>query len=483
MTIEPKRRRSRRPLAVLAVSLATVAACNTTREPETDTFGTSDSLGTSGGDSADSGGDSDGRASGDDGDSTDDDGGGQRLDVGEGMDSSGGCPDGGGEDDGEEILEFSIIWIANSEAGEGTVSKIDTMTATELARYRTGPNPFGDSPSRTSVSLDGDVVVANRGDIPSGVHVEVGSFTKINGDPDECTDRNGDGVVRTSQGPEDVLPWGEDDCVEWHYVADEVAGLSKGGARAVAWDNGTESGCGGSGDGPAVWVGYKHDPATSVVELLEGYAAPGQEPNVLGRAEITDVNFIYDLGMYGGAVDADGNVYVLGRDVAVARVDREDFSVQVYEGGGYGIAVDAEGYPWTVNGWGEPQRLDPATGQWETFVAAGTGGYYRGVTIDRNGHLWSAITSCGVGQFDTKSGQWLAPHINIDGCIRAVGVSVDYEGFVWVVDQDADQAYKLEPLAGGGAQLNATVRGLVQPYTYSDMTGAGLGLVTFPPPG
>ena len=103
----------------------------------------------------------------------------------------------------------------------------------------------------------GDVVVANRGDIPSGNHIEVGSFTKITGDPEKCIDRNGDGVVRTSQGPNDVLEWGEDDCVEWHYVADEVPGLANGGiggARAVAWDNGSETGC-TNGEDPNVWVG------------------------------------------------------------------------------------------------------------------------------------------------------------------------------------------------------------------------------------
>src|SRR5262245_15632594 len=40
----------------------------------------------------------------------------------------------GNSDSGEA---FSIIWIANSS--EGTVSKVDTAQAVELARYRTGP--------------------------------------------------------------------------------------------------------------------------------------------------------------------------------------------------------------------------------------------------------------------------------------------------------------------------------------------------------
>ena len=50
------------------------------------------------------------------------------------------------------------IWIANS--AEGTVSKIRTETMVEEGRYLTRPDGAGD-PSRTSVSLRGNVAVAN----------------------------------------------------------------------------------------------------------------------------------------------------------------------------------------------------------------------------------------------------------------------------------------------------------------------------------
>jgi hypothetical protein len=59
-----------------------------------------------------------------------------------------------------------------------------------------------------------------------------------------------------------------------------------------------------------------------------------------------------------------------------------------------------------------------------------------------------------------------------------VGVSIDVDGYVWVVDQYANSAFKID---GDTYQLAGTTTGLNQPYTYSDMTGAGLGLVTFPP--
>ena len=48
---------------------------------------------------------------------------------------------------------------------------------------------------------------------------------------------------------------------------------------------------------------------------------------------------------------------------------------------------------------------------------------------------------------------------------------------MWVPDQGANLAYKVDPILYTSTQTT----GLFQPYTYSDMTGAGLGLVTNPP--
>jgi hypothetical protein len=58
--------------------------------------------------------------------------------------------------------EFSFLWIANTD--QGSVSKINTNTMVEVARYYTDPVQSGAaSPSRTSVSLDGRfMVVSNR---------------------------------------------------------------------------------------------------------------------------------------------------------------------------------------------------------------------------------------------------------------------------------------------------------------------------------
>jgi hypothetical protein len=70
--------------------------------------------------------------------------------------------------------------------------------------------------------------------------------------------------------------------------------------------------------------------------------------------------------------------------------------------------------------------------------------------------------------------------IPLPGCDDPVGISIDADGYVWVVDRGADRAYKVDP---GSHEVALTVEGLVGPYTYSDMTGSGLALVSNPPTG
>jgi hypothetical protein len=52
-------------------------------------------------------------------------------------------------------------------------------------------------------------------------------------------------------------------------------------------------------------------------------------------------------------------------------------------------------------------------------------------------------------------------------------VSIDNEGYVWVVDK-GNRAFKVHPET---YEVEITFMDLVNPYTYSDMTGQGLQLV------
>ena len=112
-----------------------------------------------------------------------------------------GTPDSGSNCAGNVMLSY--IWVANSD--QNTISKIATSTMIEEGRYRTRATPG--RPSRTSVNLGGDVAVANRD----------GGVTKVIANPEHCDEMtNGVPGLQTSGGPNDILPWGEDDCVVWH---------------------------------------------------------------------------------------------------------------------------------------------------------------------------------------------------------------------------------------------------------------------------
>jgi len=92
-----------------------------------------------------------------------------------------GIPDGGTAcPEGDGTLTHSFIWIANS--GQGTVSKINTQTLVEEGRYIVRPDSAG-NPSRTSVSLSGNVAVANRSGGVIKIFAEIESCQESNGMP------------------------------------------------------------------------------------------------------------------------------------------------------------------------------------------------------------------------------------------------------------------------------------------------------------
>lgn len=394
--------------------------------------------------------------------------GGIKLDFGSAGDAGnnvGDCGNGGGGN-GEPEYEFSIIWIGNS--GEGTVSKIDTVTAVELARYRTGPGDNPD-PSRTSVNLFGDVAVGNR----------TGSVVKIAADVDRCVDANQDGMITTSQGPADVLPWGSDECVLWFHDVGFNLGIagSTGGPRGIAWDAG-EPGPNGCPQNPKLWVGWRDQPNTSVIlRRLDG--ATGAIDAQVGVDNWMDN---WGHGTYGGATDKDRNFWGLGTLGTLVRVDAVTLAVSRFDNPQvgrvvYGLALDAEGNPW-MGGWdGSLWKFDVPTSTWLDRGVVGGSTRMRGLAIDAEGHAWIAGNEpCGLIRYDTL-GMTVNPLIQLPGCVEPVGVSIDAAGFVWVVDRGASTAYKVDP---DSETVSATVGGLVMPYTYSDMTGAGLDLVVNP---
>lgn len=371
-------------------------------------------------------------------------------------DAAQGCGTGGGE----MMSEFSYIWIGNST--QGTVSKIDTVSTIEEGRYAVTNDPSIQA-SRTSVNQYGDVAIGHRFSP---------KVTKVAARPENCVDRNNNGMIDTSSGPNDIRPFLEDECVLWSIDLPYQAN----GTRAVAWEGGAidPETCENTTPNPRLWVGYGSNP-------LEVYRLDGETGGVLDHVQIASPGFVY-----GGAVNADGDFWVSDRGgLTLSSVDAETLAVSTFPlpaSNAYGIGMDQNGHPWFATYASGPgvdfvYRFDPDT---QTFHSAGgVSGYYRGMNIDREGRAWVAGNApCRLAVFDAETEMVINDAIALPGCVDPVGVSVDRDGYVWVVDRGASVAWKVDPTF---YLIVGMVTGLVEPYTYSDMTGQGLNLVVNPP--
>jgi hypothetical protein len=377
--------------------------------------------------------------------------------------------DGGADSDTESIWGpnmcpgeiQSFIWISNTGStetpvsGQGTVSKVCTINGEEVARYVTSPQGQNGDPSRTSVNLHGDMVVTNRDPTPGP-----SSVTKFISDYSECIDRDSDGTIETSTGPDDVLAFGEDECMAWNTPL--TTGTMSIGARATAW-NGEEDP--DTGIGGKVYIGAM---TNQTVYVLDGETGEILDQQATGLAH------------YGGAMDGRGNFWTvaMGCTIGLCKIERvslddltdnEIFSVHC----GYGISVDELGRVWTAGqniygGGGCVSRFDPATSE-NLWVDTGNLDFNRGVAVDGNGSVWAACTSGDIIQVDEETVE-IVNRAPVGSASEMVGVAIDFQGFVWTVDKAGSTAYKIDPI-----DLSATAVPIgPMPYTYSDMTGMQL---------
>jgi hypothetical protein len=345
----------------------------------------------------------------------------------------------GGKGGGSNEPDFSYIWVANST--EGTVSKINTVSLEEEGRYRTRMDPNG-SPSRTSVSLNGDVAVANR----------EGGVIKISARLEGCPDPS-----NTSSGAADVKPF-PDGCVAWFTPFNYTS------QRPVAWAPGTWSDITCRYEDEMLWTSGAQGEAVEVLLLNGEDGAVEETIPILG----TPAGF---YGIYGGASDADGNFW--GSQLGIGnlvRVDRNNFEYEEHPmvQSGYGMTVDTEGRPWTCSS--GVARFDPDDGTWQTNPNVGGGG---GCMVDADGHLWIGGYGNAGGNMISIDTETLAVDQTIPIPNYVHGVSIDFYGYVWGVTLQQPFAYRVDPADG----TFETFAGLTGPYTYSDMTGWALSNV------
>ena len=357
---------------------------------------------------------------------------------------------------GGGMVEKSFIWIPSQDQTD--VAKINTQTLVEMARYKVGPG--GDSPSRTSVSGDGRFVVVNGR--------QTGRSVMIAANVEDCLDKNGNGMIETSQGPNNVLPWPTDECLLWEKVWPYAGGFAAG-PRGTTWTPGTWDYDQCKYVNPKIWIGY----------LAPGGAGHFVRVAVDGTVEETIVVPNWNgqgYSPYGGALDPEFRPWMAGLRGEFIRIntDQNPITVDRFTPPGntqsYGFTVDPDGNPWFAGCGGPVSTYNTETMAYTSI--AGTNACHRGIAADEK-YVWAASNGpCGLVQIDRATNTLVQFH-NTAPCSTAIGVSIDAEKFVWLVDQEG-WAWKIDP-ENVPAMKQVMVPG--SHYVYSDMTGGQLNSI------
>ena len=365
-------------------------------------------------------------------------------------------------------FDFSYLWVANTD--QGSISKVNTMTLTEEARYWSDPQMSGvANPSRTSVNIDGHfVVVSNR---------DSGYVTKVAANKDDCIDKNGNGMIDTSPNKDTLLNFADEECILWSTKVSQPFSVGSG-PRATAWAPGEFNKDTCKYENQKVWIGWLTGPGAAMMGRLDGATGVVEAMVPLPNWPLT-ADGVNGYAPYGAAVDADGYVWTTAVFTGLAvRIDPVTLEAKIWTSpdgdSHYGMTVDQKGRAWFANYGGTHggiSMFDPKT---ETFtVVPGTGNnLYRGIAVDSNEQVWVAnnggTNPCGMMQVAGDTLTAVQFH-TFPQCGTPVGMSIDVDGDVWLVDYNG-WAYEIDPETYAKTLVPiANVH-----YTYSDMTGGGL---------
>lgn len=362
----------------------------------------------------------------------------------------------------QQIGTFPLLWVAN--AGEDTVSKIDTNTGKELGRYRTWFNvgthgPWtGPAPSRTAVDADGNCYVANRhfDNRPAEV-VKILSSGFI--------DRNGDGIMQTST---DANNNGVIDAGEILAMTDSngngIVEPNEIGDERIAWvvrvggNNGLGRSLAIAPDG-TIWAGlfnsqayYQLNPTTGAIMAGPISVAPNTP--------------------YGAVVDAAGILWSASLNNNIGKLDTvaKSYLATYSPGYNYGISYGA-GFVY-LGGSNPVRKFNTATNTWSE-INLGFGTY--AVSVAPNGDiLVHGSTVQGFGRGATRfkpDGSIVWSKANQAGVSDSQGRGCvpDSNDDVWTINLDNNNVQKYK--GSDGTALGVHPVGL-SPYTYSDATGS-----------
>ncbi|GAC33389.1 hypothetical protein [Paraglaciecola polaris] len=368
---------------------------------------------------------------------------------------------------------FPILWVAN--AGEDSVSKIDTDNDCEDARYSTWfESTFhgaysGPAPSRTAVDVEGNVFVANRhfdGKPASIMKIlsEGGIDRNGNGVIDTSVDTNGDcSIDRTS--PTEFIPpvdLNSDGILQTNEIADE----------RIAWivPVGENNGLGRSlciGTDGNIWVG--------LFNRREYYKISSVDGSVLSGPIATTGS----LTPYGCLVDGDGILWSASLSSRLGILDTNNntwLDTLTFSGSSYGIAI-GNGKVYLGNSGRDfreydpkmPDDNDPTTG---TFTLAPLSNSNFGLSVDGEGFIVGGTSN--VTRVDAAGNRlWLTSNPGSS----SIGVIPDSKNNVWAVNLSSHNVTKFDKDTGNVLLLKPVGR---NPYTYSDATGIAARTVTDP---
>ena len=355
------------------------------------------------------------------------------------------------------IQSFNFIWVAVSS--KGTVVKINTATGQIIGEYFTSPNGQPRDPSRTTVDRNGNVWATNRAG-NSVVHIGLVE----NG---QCVDRNGNGVIDTSTGQNNIRPWtntggvntnggvstAQDECI-LHYTR-----VNSFGTRHVSVNKDND-----------IWVsgtsGQRFD-------LLDGVTG------AIKRAE-NSVGF----GGYGGLIDKNSVIWsanpMLRWDTANPLNGPNGVNWRGFSHPSYGLCIDSLGNVYNTSfGNGTIRKFAPNGTLIGSFNQGSS--LAQGCVVDRNDDVWIAhsLNTNTVGHMKS-SGVYVGTITVGSG---PTGVAVDGAGKIWATNFNSRTVSRINPALGPIGGDGVTRVGAVEfttvdlggnPYNYSDMTGSTL---------
>ena len=374
---------------------------------------------------------------------------------------------------------FPVLWVAN--AGEDTLSKIDTTTGRELGRYRTffGSGAFGNhgafagpAPSRSAVDINGNAYIANRhfdGKPPMVMKVLAEGFIDRNGNlaADTSTDADSSGTISAAE-TRDVVDGNA------NGVFNCSAGSCESLDERVAWTSTLPSATEAGGLGRALCIGTDGNLWLGVFSTRNYYKIQASDGAILSGP--------HPVGWtpYGCLVDSSGMLWSASLGGTLGRLDTNSPGTTATFGDGdsnYGIALgNGKVYLASLGGFGF-REFNPGTSAFTT--PGGSKGFSStGISVDGSGNIWTGPYSSGGVRKYNAAGVLLCSGANqFVGTIETRGVIVDADNNIWQINRFTNSIAKYR---GSDCAPLGTFPVGFDPYTYSDATGFAARNITTP---